>query len=129
MVVVGLVFQQQESVKSELIEKSLISSYLSRRLLISKWSTMQVRTFVDLVFSTLQYRKNQINKSFFHARLRLFVSFLLPAFAYENQSVRKTHKQKNLVAKCGRESETCGCNGVEGNLKLQPQLWESDPKS
>ena len=40
VVVVGLVFQQQESVKSELIEQSFIGSYSSRRLLISKWSTM-----------------------------------------------------------------------------------------
>ena len=39
VVVVGLVFQQQESVKSELIEKLFIG-YSSCRLLISKWSTM-----------------------------------------------------------------------------------------
>ena len=37
VVVVGLVFQQKESVKSELIEKLFIGSYSSRWLLISKF--------------------------------------------------------------------------------------------
>ena len=33
--------------------------------------------------------------------------------ADENPTVRKEYKQKNLVAKCRTESETCGCYGVE----------------
>ena len=92
VVVVGLVFQQQESVKSELIEKLFIGSYSSRSYVGSSSANGQrcrkTKLNKSSHFPFLSPREENPSPSTkgriqssppFPARLRLFVSFLLPA--------------------------------------------------